>query len=105
MFALNEDLPKRNGLPREAYEMVRNEVIDELLKHVQMPGFDDRAQTRGHLLEIIKGKRLTPLFQPIVSMAGGGIVGYEGLIRGPSDSSLHSPVNLFRAAAECGLTV
>jgi len=61
MFALNEDLPKRNGLPREAYEMVRNEVIDELLKHVQMPGFGDRDQTRSQVLKIIEEKRLTRL--------------------------------------------
>ena len=29
------------------------------------------------------------------------IVGYEGLIRGPSDSALHSPLNLFEAAEQC----
>ncbi|TRZ99719.1 MAG: GGDEF domain-containing protein [Rhodocyclaceae bacterium] len=53
------------------------------------------------LREIIDKRALTPLFQPIVDLAHGKVVGYEGLIRGPSNSPLHSPVQLFRAAALC----
>lgn len=66
----------------------------------------------AELLEIVQhqarpeqGRRaLTALFQPIVSTAGE-ITGYEGLIRGPSDSPLHAPLSLFRAAKEHGLMV
>lgn len=57
------------------------------------------------LLAIIEQKALTAIFQPIISMDAARIAGYEGLIRGPSDSPLHAPVNLFRAAAENGLSV
>jgi EAL domain-containing protein (putative c-di-GMP-specific phosphodiesterase class I) len=32
-----------------------------------------------------------------------GVFGFEGLIRGPSDSVLHSPLNLFKVAAHSGL--
>lgn len=46
---------------------------------------------------------LTALFQPIAAQGGQDIVAYEGLIRGPSDSYLHSPVNLFTAADRCGM--
>lgn len=53
------------------------------------------------LREIMKSRALTPLFQPIVDLANGTIGGYEGLIRGPSNSPLHSPLQLFRAAALC----
>ncbi len=58
-----------------------------------------------HLHEIIDQCLLTPLFQPIINMQTGEIAGYEGLIRGPSDSPLHSPLNLFSAASTYGLTV
>ncbi|MHB1620353.1 MAG: EAL domain-containing protein [Sulfuricella sp.] len=66
---------------------------------------ENQTQARQWLLEIIEQRRLTALFQPIVLMGNGEISGYEGLIRGPSDSPLHSPLNLFRAANENGLAV
>ncbi|MFT6219269.1 MAG: EAL domain-containing protein (putative c-di-GMP-specific phosphodiesterase class I), partial [Cycloclasticus pugetii] len=52
------------------------------------------------LLDILATDSLTPLFQPIISMKDNKIYGYEGLIRGPSDGPLHSPINLFNAAAK-----
>lgn len=55
------------------------------------------------LRDIISRKDLSAMFQPIVNMADGQIVGYEGLIRGPSDSPLHSPVSLFKVAEQNGL--
>lgn len=55
------------------------------------------------LRDIISRKDLSALFQPIVNMTDGQIAGYEGLIRGPSDSPLHSPVSLFRVAEQNGL--
>ena len=57
------------------------------------------------LQRIIEQRLLTARFQPIVEMQNGDILGYEGLIRGPSDSPLHSPINLFKAASEHQLTV
>lgn len=58
-----------------------------------------------HLHGIIAERNLNPLFQPIIGMSTATIVGYEGLIRGPSDSPLHSPLSLFKVAMEHGLTV
>ena len=53
------------------------------------------------LAAILAGPDLYAVFQPIVDFADARIVGYEGLIRGPSDSALHSPLNLFAAAEQC----
>ncbi len=53
--------------------------------------------------EIINTEQLTALYQPIVDLHSAEIFGYEGLIRGPSDSPLHSPISLLKAATECGL--
>jgi diguanylate cyclase (GGDEF)-like protein len=55
------------------------------------------------LHEIIQQRQLTAVFQPILNLKTGEFYGYEGLIRGPADSPLHSPLNLFRAAAQQGL--
>lgn len=58
--------------------------------------------TRNRLSDILNGRKLSALFQPIVDMRNAAIVGYEGLIRGPSNSPLHSPLALFQAAREQG---
>ncbi|MTD33788.1 EAL domain-containing protein [Paludibacterium sp. dN 18-1] len=57
------------------------------------------------LESIIQQRQLQPVFQPIVDLDSGVILGYEGLIRGPSNSPLHSPVNLFEQAQRCHMTV
>ena len=54
------------------------------------------------LEDILATAALTPIFQPIVSLKNNQIYGYEALIRGPSDSVLHSPINLFDAASRHG---
>lgn len=75
---------------------------------IPAPGGIFRLGTHGRLLravyDIVEQRRLTPLFQPIVDMKNGRIVGYEGLIRGPSDSQLHSPHKLLRLARQSGLS-
>ena len=57
------------------------------------------------LHEILAGRKLSALFQPIIHMHSGEIIGYEGLIRGPSDSPLHAPMNLFKVARAHDLTL
>jgi diguanylate cyclase (GGDEF)-like protein len=59
----------------------------------------------SRLNEILAGRQLNALFQPIIHIQRGEIVGYEGLIRGPSDSPLHSPMNLFKVARAHNLSV
>jgi diguanylate cyclase (GGDEF)-like protein len=57
---------------------------------------DPKMLARLH--EILDQRLLTALFQPIIDMPSGDIMGYEGLIRGPSNSPLHSPIKLFKVA-------
>lgn len=61
-------------------------------------------QMINELIAIIGGKKLTPHFQPIVSLTQKKIMGYEALIRGPYDSPLHSPFDLFAAAENFDLS-
>ncbi|WP_440876078.1 EAL domain-containing protein [Thalassotalea sp. PLHSN55] len=57
----------------------------------------------SHLKCIIKDEQLSALFQPIYSTTFEKAYGFEALIRGPSDSPLHSPNALFDAALQYGL--
>jgi len=50
------------------------------------------------LSRILRNKELTALFQPIIHLQNGTILGYEGLIRGPAGTPLHAPLALLDAA-------
>lgn len=62
----------------------------------------EKSSVDALIHRIIDQKLLTPLYQPIVDLKSAKIFGYSGLIRGPSDSNLHSPDSLFRAAEVVG---
>lgn len=53
------------------------------------------------LNKILKKKSITTLFQPIICLKTGEILGYEALSRGPVDSPLFSPEKLFSEAKKC----
>lgn len=55
------------------------------------------------LRDIIDNKRLSAVFQPIIDMKTAEVIGHEGLIRGPADSPLHSPMKLFNTARHYGM--
>jgi len=57
------------------------------------------------LLALIREERLTAVFQPILDYRSQAYMGYEGLIRGPVDSPLHSPAALFDLAHRLDLTM
>ncbi len=65
--------------------------------------YEEHAMTP--LQEILARKNLSALFQPIIDLQRGEFLGYEGLIRGPANSPLHSPVNLFSTAEREGLAL
>lgn len=54
------------------------------------------------LSSILAQSGLHSLFQPIVCLSERRILGYEALSRGPSNSPLHSPINLFAVARHAG---
>ncbi|MDP2030728.1 MAG: GGDEF domain-containing protein [Thiobacillus sp.] len=62
-----------------------------------------QEELRQHLQNILDNTRLLTLLQPILDLAGGRMMGYEALSRGPSNSPLHAPQALFRVAEQYGL--
>ncbi|HEX7012580.1 MAG TPA: bifunctional diguanylate cyclase/phosphodiesterase [Steroidobacteraceae bacterium] len=57
------------------------------------------------LMELVRSGRVSTLFQPIIDPRSRTVCGFEALTRGPSDSWLHSPQNLFEAARRGGVKV
>jgi diguanylate cyclase (GGDEF)-like protein len=71
----------------------------ELMEHQMADLIQERA-LHDELLCIIKDKKIQPVFQPIVCLKDGAVMGYEALARGPVDSPLHMPTQLFAVAAQ-----
>lgn len=62
-----------------------------------------KKQLARELRDIIRRKRVTTLFQPIVHAKDGSIFGYEILTRGPAHSSFRNSDMLFSFARETNL--
>jgi EAL domain-containing protein (putative c-di-GMP-specific phosphodiesterase class I) len=80
--------PSRNLVRalREAARIVEGRENSERLRLV--------SQCRA----IIADRRVRPVFQPVVDIQAGRVIGYEALIRGPQGGELESPDFLFAAA-------
>ncbi|HBG08283.1 MAG: hypothetical protein A2075_11745 [Geobacteraceae bacterium GWC2_58_44] len=78
-------------------------ALQELFTASSSPPARDQAERR-EIEEIIAGGLITPLFQPIVSLGDGAILGYEALSRMTRPGLLHNSEALFTKAVQYGLT-
>jgi diguanylate cyclase (GGDEF)-like protein len=79
-------------------EVERNQGEQPRLQLVSMSSSAVR-RGRGPLASLMRGNALHAVFQPIVSLRDGAIYSHEALIRGPKDTSFHTPDVLLAAAA------
>jgi diguanylate cyclase (GGDEF)-like protein len=78
----------------EVFDPERDTLADELTD-----------TTANDVAEVISRRLLRPVFQPIVDLRSGRILGFEGLIRPDPNGPLPDPSQLFAAAAASGRTV
>jgi len=57
----------------------------------------------SELLDIVHNSRLQCVFQPIVDLKRKRVCAFEGLVRGPFNSALYHPLNLFKVSEEQGV--
>lgn len=57
------------------------------------------------IARVIAEARLRPVYQPIVDLASGRVLGFEGLIRPSAESGFADPASMFVAADSVGRTV
>ncbi len=65
--------------------------------HAQDPAA--RLREFATLDDVITARAIDPVFQPIVDLATGEVLGYESLARGPHDSPFTTPAGLFGSVA------
>lgn len=110
------------SMPQDTHALYANASASSIyskrvdgMNHTYAPVFQTREKAYfissgdemllSRLKKIINKRELNALFQPIIQTQSGKVIGYEGLIRGPSNSPLHSPLALFNAARTFNLIV
>jgi len=61
-----------------------------------------RAELSSAITAVIESGKLTPVYQPIVTLATGQVTGYEGLVRVPKESTFAHAGAMFDAAEIAG---
>ena len=80
------------------------EIFDPV-RH-RAPGImSSTSEASAAIAETVTGKLLRPVFQPIVDLRNGKVIGYEGLIRPMPGSGFPDPSAMFIAAERAGRTV
>ncbi|HEY2888079.1 MAG TPA: GGDEF and EAL domain-containing protein [Candidatus Limnocylindrales bacterium] len=63
------------------------------------------AEASAAVAETVTNKLIRPVFQPIVDLRNGKVIGYEGLVRPLPESGFPDPSAMFIAAERAGRTV
>jgi EAL domain-containing protein (putative c-di-GMP-specific phosphodiesterase class I)/GGDEF domain-containing protein len=79
-------------------ERVVARLVGEAWESVRIQKMQADFQTRCRLQDVLLGNQITTVFQPIVDILRGGLLGFEALSRGPAGTQSHNPINLFEAA-------
>jgi diguanylate cyclase (GGDEF)-like protein/PAS domain S-box-containing protein len=79
----------------------RYEIFDEDLR----ASVARRLETETGLRRALEHDELRLVYQPIVEMVSGDIVGFEALVRWERDGQLHGPAEFLTVAEETGLIV
>lgn len=76
---------------------ITNVLLNSYLHHINI-GSSDKESLGVELMKILNNGSIRTVFQPIVSLKDGSVLGHEALSRGPKGSVLESPTNLFDVA-------
>ena len=90
--------------PLVAPQRLISRLVDEAWDSVRFQRLQRQFKKRSRLVEILLNREITTLHQPIVDIQTEAVLGYEALSRGPQGTAMESPLELFKVAAESGLT-
>jgi EAL domain-containing protein (putative c-di-GMP-specific phosphodiesterase class I) len=84
-------------------ERVIARLVNEAWESVRIQRMQADFQTRCRLQDLLLGHEIHTVFQPVVDLQQGGLLGFEALSRGPAGTAHASPINLFEAAKAADL--
>ena len=85
--------PVSEGIEKMFYEGLKEAMLTAR-NHLDA----EEIEKRRHFGLILQKKDVTIVYQPLVSLVDGNVMGYEALLRGPQNTFFHNPVNLFNYA-------
>jgi diguanylate cyclase (GGDEF)-like protein len=86
---------KRHGrVTIEVFDADRDQPSEAVLQSIDSAVYD-----------IVRGRLISPVFQPIIDLASGTILGFEGLVRPDPSGPLPDAPQLFAAATTTGRTI
>ena len=78
-------------------------LVEEGWESVRIQRMQLEFQTRCLVQELLLGDQVRTVFQPVVDLRTGGVLGWEALSRGPSGTDQQAPLNMFEAASAADL--
>ena len=81
--------------PHRKDEWNKNGIVFQLRKGIPMEN-----ELKEQLSRIIDGKYIRTVFQPVVSLRDGSVLGYEALSRMTCETAIQNPEQLFQLASE-----
>ncbi len=84
-------------------ERVIGRLIDEAWECVRIQKLEAGFQSRTRLDDLLLGRQVVTVFQPVIDLQQGGIHAFEALARGPAGSAYEDPLRLFEDAAAADL--
>lgn len=98
---LDAEAGNKEGISASVYTALKRAILETASTGLYRTEAAEEHARR--LLAILQEQTIATVYQPIVSLADGSVFGYEALTRGPADSELHSPLDLFDCAEREGL--
>lgn len=89
--------------PMQRLERMLYRAIGEARQHFERKVEVEESAMKAVLRKIIKDRNVRTLFQPIVYLEDGGILGYEALTRGPGSGHFKDSESLFGFADKTNL--
>lgn len=84
-------------------EVLIRRARDQALRNADLNARIEERSRREEFISLILAEQVSMVFEPIVKLTNGEILGYEALVRGVGHPSLASPKELFDTAAEMDL--
>ena len=95
-------------IPDDPRVRLSRQVMRALAEATLLADARESGEKKGfveRLKALLSAKKLRAVFQPIVSVGSGEVLGYEALIRGPAGHELEMPDELFAVAREGDLVL
>ncbi|MDH3283700.1 MAG: EAL domain-containing protein [Acidobacteriota bacterium] len=90
--------------PFHRFERRVHHALDEARRLAERPQESERLAWLGEVHRLVRERDVRSLFQPIVDLESGEVVGVEAFARGPSGSPLRFPRVMFSLSRQAGLS-